>query len=272
MCVAEAPIRSSLPSRHASDKNKSSWESERKFFYCSIIHRSAALSVLVYIYILYKDARDRAKRAPRDGGGSSSSGGTRTRKIGTGFIEKTQGSTHACCAGATWRLAGKPTAPDTKGCLLHAQASDMTRLRTSHRSVYQNSRGKRHWQTKPANLCVFFLLILFVCNGERGTQCLSPCQVRAVHKGHCKQLYKNRKKKIKSHHPRGGAAVSAECSFSHFFFHFVHTQLSHARHIGMHEKSMNTPRQYKHMHAHTLHIKPMRSHLLALFTRLITTH
>lgn len=115
-------------------------------------------------------------------------------KSGRGFIEKRQGSTHACCAGATWRLAGKPTAPDTKRCLLHAQASDMTRLRTSHRSVYQNSRGERHWQTKPANLC-FFFFFFSVCNGERGTQCLSPCQVWAVHKGHCKQLYKNRKKK-----------------------------------------------------------------------------
>lgn len=229
MCVAEAPIRSSLPSRHASDKNKSSWESERKFFYCSIIHRSAASSVLVYIYILYKDARDRAKRAPRDGGGSSSSGGTRTRKIGTGFIEKRQGSTHACCAGATWRLAGKPTAPDTKGCLLHAQASDMTRLRTSHRSVYQNSRGKRHWQTKPANLCVFFFFFFCLFAMVRGVRNVyHRAKFGQCTKATASSCTKTEKKKIKikSHHPQGGAAVSAKCSFSHFFFHFVHTQLS----------------------------------------------
>lgn len=103
MCVAEAPIRSSLPSRHASDK-KSSWESERKFFYCSIIHRSAASSVLVYIYILYKDARDRVKRAPRDGGGSSSSGGTRDEENRDGVHRKNTGK-HACV------LCGRHLAP-----------------------------------------------------------------------------------------------------------------------------------------------------------------
>lgn len=58
----------------------------------------------------------------------------------------------------------------------------------------------------------------FVYKGERGTRSLSPCKGWAVHNGHCKQLYKKKKKKV-SHHPQRGCRVGkCPCIFVFFFF------------------------------------------------------
>lgn len=92
----------------------------------------------------------------------------------------------------------------------------------------------------------------FVYKGERGTRSLSPCKGWAVHNGHCKQLYKKKKKRV-SHHPQRGCRVGkCPCIFVFFFFFFtLYTRLSfHAQHTGMQGESATTTRQYTRTHTH----------------------
>lgn len=101
----------------------------------------------------------------------------------------------------------------------------------------------------------------FVYKGERGTRSLSPCKGWAVHNGHCKQLYK--KKKSKPPPTKGVQSRQVPLHFRIFFFHFVHsTFLSRATHRNARRKRDHDTAI--HAHTHTLHIQPMKSHLLAL--------
>lgn len=90
----------------------------------------------------------------------------------------------------------------------------------------------------------------FVYKGERGTRSLSPCKGWAVHNGHCKQLYK-KKKKSKPPPTKGVQSRQVPLHFRIFFFFTLYTRLSfHAQHTGMQGESATTTRQYTRTHTH----------------------
>lgn len=156
----------------------------------------------------------------------------------------------ACCTHKhrTWHACALPTVAYTKIVAASAtgKQSQQTSVFFSSFSLFAMVRGVRN---------VYHRAKFGQCTKATASSCT-----------------KTEKKNEKPPPTRGCSSVGEVLLLAFFFSLCTHSPLSHARHIGMHEKSMNTPRQYKHLHAHTLHIKPMRSHLLALFTRLITTH
>lgn len=227
-------------------------------FYCSIIHRSAASSVLVYIYILYKDAHDRAKRAPC-GGGSSSSGGTWMRNGGTGVCRKQREARMRVVRAPPGAPPASPQHQAPPGGLLHTEAVDIHTCALPTiaytKIVAASAAGKGSQRTS----------LSFVYKGERGTRSLSPCKGWAVRNGHCKQLYKKRRV---SHHPQRGCRVGQVpfLAFSYFFFSLCTLDfLSRATHRNARRKRDHDTAI--HAHTHTLHIQPMKSHLLAHFSR-----
>lgn len=115
-------------------------------------------------------------------------------------------------------------------------------------SIYQNSRGKRHWRTKPAHLSEF--LFCFACNVERGTRSISPCRVLgSAQKPPQAAVQKQTKLKATTH--TRACRVSQVPPSRIFLFHFVHSTFSQAQRTGMHEESMITTQHYTHRNTRT---------------------